>query len=508
MIVDRLGNPSARLILVVLIALVALTLAARATSSAGAIQFLLLMAIAGFAFLLLVQRPALALPALAGLSFTIPLAIGTGTEVELTLPVVLTPVFAAAWVLHGLRAHSFQLPHSRTTVPLLLFVASGLLALGVGNATWDPLVPRPGNLIWVQLGQWAVYALSAITFLMAASLGTRGRWLEWATWIFLSVAAMTFTRYVWVDLDKTLGWSYTADRSMFWVWLAALSFGQLLFNRRLARTARLALLALLLVTLYTGVFLNADKISTWVPMGIAALTVALLWLWRKNRAAGLLAALAIIVLVIAFYPVLYEHAGGDREFYMSWGGRQLLWKTTLDLVQGHPLFGLGPAAYRHYGFSRWLTAGPGSALWTHPNISSHNNYIDIYAQMGLVGLALFLWFLVELGLLGARLSNRFRGDFNDGYVQATIGGLVGTLVAMVLADWFLPFVYNIGYNGFRTSILAWMFLGGLVALEQLARDESLPGGGERDSSTEAGTMAGPRPGRGRPRPPSAAVGNG
>jgi len=44
----------------------------------------------------------------------------------------------------------------------------------------------------------------------------------------------------------------------------------------------------------------------------------------------------------------------------------------------------------------------------------------------------------------------------------------------MLADWFLPFVYNIGFAGFRTSALAWMFLGGLVALGAASRH------GERD----------------------------
>jgi hypothetical protein len=30
-------------------------------------------------------------------------------------------------------------------------------------------------------------------------------------------------------------------------------------------------------------------------------------------------------------------------------------------------------------------------------------------------------------------------------------------------------VYNVGFAGFRTSALAWMFLGGLLALEQGSR---------------------------------------
>jgi hypothetical protein len=46
------------------------------------------------------------------------------------------------------------------------------------------------------------------------------------------------------------------------------------------------------------------------------------------------------------------------------------------------------------------------------------------------------------------------------------------MVAGGLADWVLPFVYNIGLNGFRASILAWMFLGGLVSIEQIIRRQS------------------------------------
>ena len=80
--------------------------------------------------------------------------------------------------------------------------------------------------------------------------------------------------------------------------------------------------------------------------------------------------------------------------------------------------------------------------------------------------------LAMVGLLGWRLSARFGGGsdggFEAGYVHGALGGLAGTLVAMLVADWFLPFVYNIGFPGFRTGVLAWMFLGGLVALQQVA----------------------------------------
>ena len=49
------------------------------------------------------------------------------------------------------------------------------------------------------------------------------------------------------------------------------------------------------------------------------------------------------------------------------------------------------------------------------------------------------------------------------------GMLIGALALMALADWFLPFVYNIGFPGFQISSLIWMFLGGALVLEQMVR---------------------------------------
>ena len=57
--------------------------------------------------------------------------------------------------------------------------------------------------------------------------------------------------------------------------------------------------------------------------------------------------------------------------------------------------------------------------------------------------------------------------FAQAYVYGALGGLAGTLAAGALGDWVLPFFYNIGMTGFRASILGWLFLGGLVALEQM-----------------------------------------
>lgn len=432
--------------------------------------FLILLGGAG-GMVVLLQQPALGLVAMAGLSFTLPLEFGTGSEVALTPPVLLIPGVALAWLVDGMwKRRPLRLPASRTTLSLLLFVGSGLLSLLAGTVYWDPAVPRAGNLLLVQVAQWAIFALSAAVFLLAGELGRDTRWLQYATWIFLILAGVVVLESYVPWLHRILGWSnpWRAKSGVFWAWLGALAAGQLAFNRRLGPFVKVALAALLIATTYVVLFLWNDWLSGWGPFVVAVLTVVWLRVWRHSHTAGVMAILAGVALAVLLYPILFAHAGGEREVQVSWGGRLALYRAVLDLAKDHPILGLGPAAYRHYGYTRSLWMGVGRAFYRNVWLSSHNNYIDIYAQVGLAGLGLFLWFLVELGLLGWRLTTRFQGDFEDGYVHGAVGGLAGSLAAMMLVDWFLPYVYNVGFPGFRTSALAWMFLGGLVALEQVA----------------------------------------
>jgi hypothetical protein len=36
-----------------------------------------------------------------------------------------------------------------------------------------------------------------------------------------------------------------------------------------------------------------------------------------------------------------------------------------------------------------------------------------------------------------------------------------------LGDWLVPFFYNVTMHGFRSAVLPWLFLGGLVAISAM-----------------------------------------
>ncbi|HRO23668.1 MAG TPA: hypothetical protein PLR07_05140, partial [Promineifilum sp.] len=100
--------------------------------------------------------------------------------------------------------------------------------------------------------------------------------------------------------------------------------------------------------------------------------------------------------------------------------------------------------------------------------------VDLIAQTGILGTAVFVLFTLSLFRVGMRLYTGQANGFPRAYAAACVAGLVATLISGFLGDWFLPFVYNIGLAGLRASILFWVFMGGLLMLYMEQENSSNP----------------------------------
>ncbi len=430
---------------------------------------------AGMGAVVLLQWPILGLLALVPAALVVPLEFGTGTAVAVNPATLLVPALFVLWLLDMVRQRDLRLVPSRTTRPLSLFLLAGLVSLLVGNALWDPAVPRSGSFTLVQLAQWAIFAFSAGAFWLTGNLVRDEVWLRRLTFLSLAVAgsvAIVFVLIGGVSLVSHRVVTVALIRAPFWLLLAALAGGQLLFNRELSSGWRSFLVATLGAVLVYVFHLQREVASHWV--GVAAVAGVLAWLrWPRLRWP-----VVVLLLVLASTGVLsstiYDFAGGDAEWSESGGSRLALIGRVVEVTMRNPITGLGPAAYRSYARMRPLPYG--RALWLEPNVSSHNNYVDLFSHIGLLGLGLFFWFAAELTRLGLRLRTQFTKGFAAGYVNAMLAAWAGALTLMLMADWILPFVYNIGFSGFQASVLVWLFLGGLVALEQMANGKWRMGG--------------------------------
>jgi|SRR5688572_26545885 hypothetical protein len=368
----------------------------------------------------------------------------------LNVTVILVALLICLWLLDMLiRQGQMQLATSRTVWPLLSFLITAFISFGVGQLDWLPFALHAP--LGAQIGGLLIIVLSVGIFLLVANQVQDLSWLSKITWVFLAVAALSImARSILPVLGLPRMEFFQPMGSVFYIWLVAIAFSQSAFNRDLRVGWRLALGGLVLAAFYVLFFLKfADK-SGWIPSVVCIVAIIGSRSWRVG----------LVLILIAAITALYLTTGVVNSEEYSYSTRFDAWSIMAQIIKINPILGLGFANYYWY---TPLFPIRGYAV----SFNSHNNYVDIVAETGVVGLACLLLFFWQMGWLAWRLRGQAPTGFAHAYVYGAFGGLAGMVVAGVMGDWVLPFFYNIGLIGFRSSVLGWLFLGGLVSVEQI-----------------------------------------
>ncbi len=343
----------------------------------------------------------------------------------------------------------FNFISSRAIRPVIYLMAVSIVAFGLGQVAWFAFGQQaPFD---AQLGGFAIYFFSLATMIMTANLIKDIKWLKYIVWTFIGLGAVyVLGNAVNLDLVDAIYQEGIYANSMFWMWMVAITLGQVLFNDELSWRNRILLFIIFVFTFFVAFVQQNDWKSGWVPAAVAAMVLVAL---RYPK----LILLGIPLALIYGGIVAQELISTDQY---SWDTRIDAWLVVLDISRTSPLFGLGFANYYWYA-SLFNLRG------YYLQFNSHSQYVDIIAQTGIAGLLSFLWILFEIGLLAWFLKDKLKDGFSRAYIYCMIGGLAGVVVAAFLVDWVLPFAYNIGLEGFRASILPWIFFGGLVSIQQI-----------------------------------------
>lgn len=418
---------------------------------------LLLLALVGILTILVFLRwPPLGLMTLIVASQVIPFGIGTGTYTNINIAILLLVLLFSLYLFTVIiRKEQLKLSNSRLILPLLIFTIVIFVSFGMGQLPWFSYIP--GAPLTAQLGGLAIFLLSFITFILVGQQVRDIRWLKVLTWTFLAIGGIYVLGWFIPRLGQLTVTIYQrgANVSLFWVWIVSLAFSQFVLNRQMNLKGRLLLGVLVLISIYVVLFPLRSWVSGWLPALVAVFVIVITGIPRSRIPTAILSGVIALVFApnIAGFVMI-----GDNPYSLT--TRVEAWRILAEIIKANPIFGLGPANY--YWYTSLFHILGYSVVF-----NSHNNYVDIIAQTGILGLACFLWFAWEVGRLGWRLRIQVPDGFARAFVYGCLGGLTGTLVAGMLGDWVIPFVYNIGMNGFRASMLAWLFLGGLVALEQI-----------------------------------------
>ena len=153
--------------------------------------------------------------------------------------------------------------------------------------------------------------------------------------------------------------------------------------------------------LWLGVLavLLAQTRSIWLGGALAlGVGVALGWRPTKNVRYGLLGGLAVAGLLVLSSPV-QKRLMDPANLQI----RQVFWDHSFQMHSEHPLTGVGPGQWRIY-FPKYGLEGmnPSVAEGVTSEVRPHNDFIWVLSEMGYVGLALFLAFLITVVVYAVR----------------------------------------------------------------------------------------------------------
>lgn len=414
----------------------------------------------------LAQRPRWVLPALVLLGALAPTTMRAGKDGRVNAAMLVVTAFILAEVLRILVRREARLRPSPANAPWLALLAVAGFSVIAGRAQWNPWVVVKDSFWVVQLAQWSLYFLAAgAYFCSGTQLERRSQLLSLLRVVlFLGVLRMVF----WLGLESRLQELGILGGPVIRIWIVAVAASCALFIRDPGYRVRVALLGLAAFTVIWPLLYYRTWASGWIPPLVGLGVIGLLWVWRLSSRT----AVMLYLLVVLAGPCAYLISRGlAHDDVWSLDTRFIAFRGLVTLLEGRWLLGLGLAAYWHYwrdviGQMSYVDPTTGYFHFTFtPTVNTHNNYLDVLGQMGVVGLLVFLWLLAALFYQALRAFRAEAPGFGQAYAAACAGGLAGMAFSGLLGDWIIPFVYNIGMDGFRDSFIGWLLLGGLTLLD-------------------------------------------
>ena len=199
---------------------------------------------------------------------------------------------------------------------------------------------------------------------------------------------------------------------------------------------------------------------------------------KNNKKIFIIILVAIIIITFLFVvPTLLNRSGTViskikerasiiqliNEF--SFGRRTAIYKFTTLMIKDHPLLGSGIGTYKYNTLryqAEFFAQGENRALYPHGFADkAHNEYLQLWAEIGIVGLGIFIWLIISYFRFGLKILRKIKDESRQGIII----GLMGAVVA-VLVDGIFGFPLHLP----ATIVLFWLALGLTVAVG-LLKDE-------------------------------------
>jgi hypothetical protein len=203
------------------------------------------------AFIIFLRVPPIGIFAVIAAGLLVSFELGTGTNSDINFVIILIPLLLGVWVVDMVvRKRRIHFVSSRPILPLLVLAVISIISFGIGQLPWF-LYAKGAPLISQVAGLFLIL-MSIGAFLLVANLISDILWLKRMTWFFLAVAGVYMIAASVPAIGRILFPLLPSGSrgSLFYVWLIAIAFSQVLINKKLNKYARIALIGLLIITFY------------------------------------------------------------------------------------------------------------------------------------------------------------------------------------------------------------------------------------------------------------------
>ncbi len=172
--------------------------------------------------------------------------------------------------------------------------------------------------------------------------------------------------------------------------------------------------------------------SRGAMLGAAIGLATLIYILRPRyawRLYGIGVAIAVVIFALVARARFFATGSSGKE-----STRELIWKSSLKMLNDHRLTGVGLDQFLYQYGRRYIDpAGWPERYTSHP----HNLILDIWLNLGILGLAVFAWLAFEVARAIQRLRST-RGIGNAVAVAAAGALVAGAAHGMVDNFFFLP----------------------------------------------------------------------
>ena len=223
--------------------------------------------------------------------------------------------------------------------------------------------------------------------------------------------------------------------------------------------------ALRLATLGALALCTVGLLSTFSRGGLIALgcaIVASVFVGGRYRPAILSVMTVVGLLGFGYFAAIAPQASRDRITKLDGGtGRTDIWRVGSRMVSAHPVTGVGSGNFQ-LSSVHYLLKNPGAVRYDyfvdHPKVA-HNTYLHVLAELGIVGLGLFLA-IVGFAIGCAYKAARTFTNAGDLDMELLARGLMLAMIGLLSADFFISGQY---------SKQLWLLLGLGPAMLAIAR---------------------------------------